>query len=113
MRQILVYGLETTHTRALRCIEGISDDDARRLPGGLTPIVWQVGHIALTDFGFARRADSRASAPDGYEAAYPPLADVRDAMNHAQEALLEVARSADLDAKVDARSYGTVGEMLA
>ncbi|MDR7481314.1 MAG: DinB family protein [Armatimonadota bacterium] len=123
IRAVLLYGLTATHARLLRCLEDLTDDEARRTPHGLTPIIWQAGHIALADAGFARRADGRTEPPAGYEglfatgtggpAAYPPLAEVRDAVNRGQGRLEEIARTADLAARVDARNYSTVGEMLA
>jgi uncharacterized damage-inducible protein DinB len=122
-RDVLLYGLSATHARLLRCLEDLSDDDARRTPHGLSPVVWQAGHIALTDAALARRADGRTEPPAGYEAlfamgtggpaAYPPLAEVRDALNRGQQRLEEIARTVDPGARVDARHYSTVGEMLA
>ena len=123
MPDFLLYGLTATHTRLFRCLDDLTDDEARRSPaGGLSPIIWQAGHLALTDFNFARRADGRSAAPDGYgdlfkpgtggEAAYPSLAEVKDALQRGQQALEAVARTADLSVPVDAPSYKTVGEML-
>ena len=121
-RDLLLYGLTVTHARLLRCLEDLSDDEARRTPHGLSPIVWQAEHIALTDATFARRADGRTEPPAGYEtlfatgtggpAAYPPLEQVRDAINRGQGRLEEIARTADPAARVDARHYSTLGEML-
>jgi hypothetical protein len=117
------YGLTATYERMVRCLADLTDDEARGMPDGLTPIIWQAGHIALTDFQFARRADARSEAPAGYAglfaagtggaAAYPPLAEVRDAAARAHAVLEAVARTADLGAPVEARNYGTIGEMLA
>lgn len=122
IRDLVLYGLAATHARLLRCLEDLSDDEAHRTPHGLSPIVWQAGHIALTDAAMARRADGRTEPPAGYEslfatgtggpAAYPPLAQVRDAINRGQGRLEEIARTADPAARVEARNYSTVGEML-
>lgn len=123
MRDFLLYGLTATHTRLFRCLDDLTEDEARRSPaGGLSPIIWQAGHLALSDFGSARRADGRSAAPDGYgdlfkpgtggEAPYPSLADVTEALRRAQQALEAAARTADLSAPVDAPNYKTVGEML-
>ncbi|MDR7518073.1 MAG: DinB family protein [Armatimonadota bacterium] len=101
----------------------MNDDEARRSPtGGLSPIVWQTGHITLTDFGMARRAGDLTSPPEGYtelfapgtggEAAYPPIASVSEAMERAHHVLEEVAKSADLDGPAESHNYATVGEML-
>lgn len=124
IRDVLHYGLSTTHARVNRCLEDLTEEEARRSPAeGLSPVVWQVGHIALTDLTFAHRAGRPAQEPPGYaglfqmgtggETAYPPLHEIRQALIRAQQALQDVSRTADLDAAVDARSYSTVGEMLA
>jgi uncharacterized damage-inducible protein DinB len=88
----------------------------------LTPIIWQVGHLAASDFGFAGRADGVSKAPAGYDAMfgrgtggdqrYPPLVEVKDAMARAEQALEAAARSVDLNKALDAPNYKTVGEML-
>jgi uncharacterized damage-inducible protein DinB len=123
MRDLLLYGLSATHTRLRRCLEDMSDEEAGRSPSGLTPVAWQVGHVALVDFGFARRADPTTRAPDGYEAlftmgtggvaAYPPLSELLEAAARAQRLLEAVAHDGRLETAVDARSYATLGEMLA
>jgi uncharacterized damage-inducible protein DinB len=123
MREFLLYGIEVTHARLMRCLEDLSDDEARRSPHGLSPVIWQAGHMALTDVNFARRADGTAEAPLGYaelfamgtggEAAYPPLAEVREAAVAAQRALEQAVRTVPLDAAVEGRGYATVGEMFA
>jgi uncharacterized damage-inducible protein DinB len=123
VRELLLYGLRATHTRLQRCLDDLSDDEARMSPaGGLSPIIWQAGHVATTDFAFARRVDKQTSIPQGYEAlfqmgtggqaAYPSLADVRGSLNAAQQILEALAGTGTLDAPVDGRSYSTVGEML-
>ncbi|MDR7544275.1 MAG: DinB family protein [Armatimonadota bacterium] len=122
MRELLLYGLRATHTRLQRCLEDLTDEEARMTPAGLSPIIWQAGHVATTDFAFARRADGRTEAPAGYadlfqvgtggDAAYPPLADVRSAVDRAQQVLEELAGSVTLEMAVDGRNYRTAGEML-
>lgn len=124
MKETALYGLNATKTRVHRCLEEISEDDARRSPiPGLAPIVWQVGHLAWSDFGFAHRADGRTEMPDGYEAlfkpgtggggeTYPSLDEVKAAFDRAQQSLESAARTVDLGTPVEARNYGNVGEML-
>jgi hypothetical protein len=122
MRELLTFGLSATHSRLLKCLDDIGEDEARQLPGGLSPIVWQAGHVATTDFAFARRAGGQTPIPSGYEAvfqmgtggpaAYPPLAEVRGHVERAQQILQDLAKTAALDARVEGRSYSTVGEML-
>lgn len=124
MNETALYGLNATQIRVHRCLEEISENDARRSPiPGLAPIVWQVGHLAWSDFGFARRADGRTEMPDGYEAlfkpgtgggdeSYPSLDEVKEAFNHAHQALESAARTVDPDTPVETRNYGNVGGML-
>ncbi|MGH7187137.1 MAG: DinB family protein, partial [Pseudomonadota bacterium] len=121
-RSVALFGLTATFTRINRCLEDISDDEARRLSSGLTPIIWQAGHIAASDFTFAARADGTSKVPAGYdalfsrgtggEAQYPSLTEVKGTLARAQQALEAVARTADLNAPLDAPNYGNVGEML-
>lgn len=121
-RDVALFGLKATLTRVNRCLEEINDEEARRVPSGLTPLIWQVGHIATSDFGFAARAGGPSKAPAGYdalfgrgtggEAAYPPLAEVVGTLTRAQEALEAVARTADLGATVETPNYATIGQML-
>jgi len=121
-RDVALFGLTATFTRINRCLEDISEEEARKLPSGLTPLIWQAGHIAASDFSFAARADGKAKAPAGYdtlfsrgtggEAQYPSLAEVKGTLARAQQALEAVARAADLSAPLDAPNYSNVGEML-
>ena len=122
IRELASYGLTATFTRINRCLEDVSEDEARRLPSGLTPLIWQAGHIALSDLCFAARADGKSKAPMGYdtlfgrgtggEAAYPPLAEAKDVFNRAQQALETVAKTADPNTALDSPNFRNVGEML-
>lgn len=122
-RETLQYGLSATHTRIHRCLEEISEEDAGRSPiAGLASIVWQIGHLAWADFGFARRVDGRVEMPAGYdglfkpgtggEGPYPTLKDVTVALDRAHQSLEGIARTADLATPIEARNYGSVGQML-
>ncbi len=123
MRQMMLGQLQATHARVLRCVEDVSDDEARRpLAGNLTPVIWQVGHLAFGDARMAARVDRPYTLLPSFEgffkggtggqAAYPPLAEVTAAFTTAQRALEEVAKTVDFSQAVDARAYATVGEML-
>ena len=121
-QSVALYGLTATATRVLRCVEDVSDDEARRTPTNLSPIVWQLGHLAQSDGGFLQRGGVVSPAPasfaelfktgSGGSAIYPPLAEVRAVFEATQRELEKLARSADLTQRVDARNYGTLGEML-
>ncbi|MGQ0570307.1 MAG: DinB family protein [Armatimonadota bacterium] len=122
MRETLLYGLDATHTRMHKCLEDLTEDEARRSPDGLTPIIWQVGHIALVDAMFARRVDDRSATPSGYEdlfkagtggeANYPPLREVTDALNRSQQTVKAIAETVDAATPIDSPRYRNVGEML-
>jgi len=89
----------------------ISDDEARRISiPTLSPIIWQVGHLAVTNVGFIKRAgiESIPSLPAAYRglfesgtggaADYPPLEAVMRVFDDTHEALLGAVAAADLDA---------------
>jgi len=123
MRALIAYGLETSHARVLRCVEDLTEEEARDAPHGLTPIIWQLGHLVVSDAGYLRRAGGAIALPPRYgdlfamgtggRAEYPPLAEVRGRFEPIHRALLDVARTADYGAPVEGRSYRTVGELLA
>lgn len=122
MRDVVTYGLKATFTRALRCVEDVSDTEAGQTRYNLSPIIWQLGHLALSDGGFFRLAGGASPAPESFKglfktgsggaADYPPLADVRPAFEAAQRELERLAQSADLDQGVESRNFATIGEML-
>ncbi len=123
MRDALLFGLNATNVRLLEGLNDVTESEAQRAPvAGLSPIIWQAGHLALTDFNYARRADGTSVPPDGYaglfnpgtggEGKYPSLAEVRDVLSRAQQTLEGIARTADLNAPLDTPTYKTVGEML-
>jgi hypothetical protein len=122
MRDLIVYGLETTFTRAKRCVDDFTDDEARARPHGLTPIIWQFGHIVSADAGYLYRAGGVIEVPSTYrtlfgtgtggDAAYPPLTDLRELFEDVQRELVRAAQTADLSLPVESQSYHTVGEVL-
>ncbi len=122
-RQMILGVLRGTHQRVLRCIEDLSDDEARRSPtGNLTPVIWQVGHLAFSDARFAARVERPYPLASAYEelfkggtggpGAYLQLSEVTTAFNTAHQNLEEVVESVDLSRPVDSRTYTNVGEML-
>jgi uncharacterized damage-inducible protein DinB len=123
IQPVLLYGLTATMARLQRSIADLSDDDALRIPiAGLAPIVWQAGHIAVVDATFAHRVDGQTQAPDGYvdlfkagtggSASYPPLAEVKNALEHAQRSWETIVRTVDPTTPVDSDRYRNVGELL-
>jgi hypothetical protein len=115
--------LTLSHTRLREAIDGVSDADARRVMAGkLTPVVWQVGHLALVDGNYVRRAGGESPVPARYadlfkqgsggEQDYPPLSEVWSVFDTTHRALMDRAAGADYEAPIDAPAYKTVGEML-
>jgi hypothetical protein len=104
----------------------ISDQDARRMPNPtLSPIIWQVGHLALVNSSFAKRAGVTIPVPDGYaalfkggsggEAAYPPLEEVVGVFDDTHQKLAAALADANLDAPDDGPRgiWTTLGGMFA
>jgi len=121
-RDVIRFGLTASFTRTQRCVEDVSDGEAAQTPNNLTPIVWQLGHLALSDGGFLRLAGGTSPAPElfkglfktgsGGPADYPPLGEVKPVFEAAQRELERLAQSANLDQSVESRNYATIGEML-
>jgi uncharacterized damage-inducible protein DinB len=122
-KDLLRYALEATRDRVIRCLEDLSEEEARRVVQGLSPVVWQVGHLAQADGVLLRRAGAPAPVPEAYaalfgpgtggQADYPPLSQVRTVFETTHEALLRLLDGAALERPVDAPHYRSVGEMLA
>lgn len=122
MRELIAYGLETTFVRAVRCVEDVTDEEARVRRHGLTPVIWQLGHIVTADAGYLRRVGGVVELPAVYreifptgtggDASYPPLDEVRRYFEQVQRELLQAAQTADLSHPVDGQSYRTAGEVL-
>ncbi|TMJ03789.1 MAG: DinB family protein [Bacillati bacterium ANGP1] len=121
-RSIVVYGLTASFTRVQRCVEDVSDSEAVQTPHNLTPIIWQLGHLALSDGGFLRLAGGTSPAPElfkgffktgsGGPAGYPPLGEVKPVFEAAQRELERLAQFANLEQPVESRNCATIGEML-
>jgi len=121
-RDVIRFGLTASFTRVLRCVEDVSEAEAGQLPNNLSPMIWQLGHLALSDGGFFRLAGGTSPAPDSFKgffrtgsggaADYPPLSDVKPVFEAAQRELERLAQSADLAQRVESRSFATIGEML-
>jgi len=122
-RSWVTRGLVNTHERVQLCTADLTDEEAGRvLAGKLTPMIWQVGHVTLTEAGYAQRGAVPVELPGSYEtffkmgtggqAKYPPLADVRRAFDATHQALLKVASTADYATPAEGRAFSNIGEML-
>jgi DinB family protein len=109
-RTLLQQQLGVSHQIIKQCLSDVSDDDARRMPNPtLSPIIWQVGHLAVINARFIQGAGAAppptlpANYPDlfktgtGGKAAYPPVDGVVRAFDDTHEALMRVVAEAKLD----------------
>ena len=122
-RGLLAGMLDGTFTRIQRVLTDITEEDGRAGPQGLTPVVWQVGHMALTDSRALSRLAIPVPVPGTYEALfttgtggaanYPPLETVVPVMAQINAQLRQLALEGDLDQAIEGtRSYRNVGEAL-
>lgn len=123
--EMVCQQLEQSFGRVQRSIEDVTDEEARRvLAGKLTPIIWQLGHIATIDGNFIKRAGGRYVPPARYvelfkagtggQAEYPPLEEVLAYAVTAHQALMGAAREADYSKPTESErgNFHTVGQML-
>ena len=101
--------LAVTRQFLKRCLSDISDDESRRMPDAtLSPIIWQVGHLAVINSYFERRVGGAAAVETagyrelfktgtGGSAAYPPLDAIVAACDSTHEALVRALAEANLD----------------
>lgn len=120
------FQLQRSHERVQQCIADLSSEEARRSPIlRLSPVVWQVGHLAFYDAQYAERAgvsDAVPVIPEDYEqlfkagtggqAAYPPIDHVWRVFDRMHAALQRIAVSGDLAKPVEGQLYKDVGGML-
>jgi hypothetical protein len=120
--------LNLSHHRVREAIDGVTDAEARQVLGGrLTPIVWQVGHLALVDSIYVKRSGGESPVPPRYAELfkqgsggaqeYPPLSEVWQVFDTTHRALADRAAGAEYatplqPAGTAAPAYKTVGEML-
>jgi len=109
-----------------QCIADLSRDEAHRSPlPRLSPVVWQIGHLAFYDARFADQAGLARAVPpipEDYErlfkvgtggpAEYPPIDQVWKTFDGTHGALLTAAESADLATPVEGHMYQDIGGML-
>ncbi len=118
----LIEAARTNHI-LLRTLGDLDEGELQRSPaGGLSPIIWQVGHIASSDAFFARLCGHTFAPDAAFEALfgrrtggvkpYPPRAEVTLVYEAARAALESVARTADLSQPVEYERFKTVGDVL-
>lgn len=106
-------------------VAGVSDEEARRAPvSSLAPIIWQIGHLGLTNCHLGRLAGAPLAIPDNYpalfgawsgaRAEYPDLDAVVETFDSSHHALAQFATTADFTRSLSAlpQYFKTFGEML-
>lgn len=122
------FQLQRTHERVRQCLADLSAEEARRLPlPRLSPVVWQVGHLAFYDALYAERAgvghghgmpaippqyEQLFKVGTGGEKEYPPIDQVVKLFEGTNAALEAIARSGDLAKPIEGQLYKDVGGML-
>jgi hypothetical protein len=112
-----------THHLVLKSLGDLTADELQRSPvGGLSPIIWQVGHIAASDAYFAGLCGQSVAVDDTFRALfgrktggvkpYPSLAVVQPVHDSAHMALAAIAQSADLSRAVGGEFFKTVGDVV-
>lgn len=110
-RDLIQLSLGASHQIVKQTLSEISDEEARRMPNTtLSPIIWQVGHLAAANWNFIQRVGgtSAVTLPEHYlalfkpgtggAADYPPLSEVVKTFDDTHEALMRVVAEANLDA---------------
>ena len=110
-RALIQEQTNASHGIIKHCLADISDEEACRIPNAaLSPIIWQVGHLALVNLAFIKRAGivTAASVPESYgglfatgtggKADYPALESVVKTMDDTHDALIRAVGEANLDA---------------
>lgn len=59
-----------TADRLRESLEDFSPEDLLARPQGLAPVLWQLGHVAVSETGFLARAGRPVPMPEGYEALF-------------------------------------------
>lgn len=126
-RELLQQQLTVSHQILTHCLSDISDDEARRTPNPtLSPVIWQVGHLAWTNAAFRQRSGASpttalpANYPDlfktgtGGQAAYPPLEAVARVFEATHEDLMSAVAEASLESPSESPRgvWTNVAEML-
>lgn len=112
--------VQMTGDRILQCLDDLSPDELVARPQGLAPVLWQVGHVAVTDALLLQRSGEALAIPEGFEAGfargsgdgpYPPTDAVRVFFDRVQQAVLALAGGDPQRPAVSPRgTYHTVGE---
>jgi len=109
-RDLIQHQLAVSHQTVKHCLNDIAEGEAGRLPEAiLSPVIWQVGHLAFANTNFIQRAGatSGTALPERYAALfktgtggaadYPSLGEVVKAFDDTHAALMRAVAEADLE----------------
>jgi len=110
-RALIQQQLAVSHQIVKHCLGDVNEGEAGRLPAPtLSPVIWQVGHLAVTNSNFIQRAGvtSGTTLPERYPelfktgtggaADYPSLSEAVKAFDETHEALMRAVAETKLDA---------------
>lgn len=121
--ELLKLQYEKSAQRIRKSVEGLDPGDLMKRPQGLTPVLWQVGHLAASDASLLRRAGAAIELPSWVQDKYAKdttgeglsqsMDEVWAEFSKVQSAVLRLADS-DLQKPIDhpAKIYQNVGEGL-
>jgi hypothetical protein len=123
VRDVLLNDVARTNRIFLRTLGDLTEDEMQRSPaGGLSPVIWQVGHVAVSDAFFVRLCGSDITVPDGFDTlfgrgtggvkAYPSFADIKPLYERIQTALEALTQSAEMDRAIESKNFKTVADAL-
>jgi DinB family protein len=126
-RALIRQQLTLSHRLLKHTLNDISDEEAQQIPAAaVSPIVWQVGHVALSNFVFAVGRESAGgrlpqnfpalfAGGTGGAADYPALGAVVAVLDDSQAALLGTVAEADLSTPEEGPfgAWKNLAEMLA
>jgi len=109
-RALIQQQLAVSHQIVKQCLGDITEGEAGRVQAAiLTPVVWQIGHLALTNTNFIQRAGATSGVtlparyPEvfktgtGGPANYPPLSEVVKAFDDTHAALMRTVAETKLE----------------
>jgi len=123
VRDVLLNDVARTNSIFLRTLGDLTEDEMQRsMAGGLSPVIWQVGHVAVSDAFFARLCGSDVTVPEGLDVLfgrgtggakpYPSFAEIKPVYERVQSALEAIVQSAEMGRAVESKNFKTVADAL-
>lgn len=123
VRDMLLHDVARTHRIFLRTVGDLTEDEMQRvMAGGLSPVIWQIGHVVATDVYFARLCGSDVTLPDGFNSLfgrgtggakpYPSLSEIKPVYERGQSALEAIVQSIEMSRAVESKNFKTVADAV-